>query len=61
MELIKCTLSEEALRDKEMLEDLIAAAVNQALQRVRQSVSEETGKMATNLGLPPGMGLPGLG
>jgi nucleoid-associated protein EbfC len=62
MEVIACSLSEEAIKlnDREMLEDLIKAAINQALQRVRQQVSEETGKMATNLGLPPGMGLPGM-
>jgi len=38
-----------------MLQDLIAAAVNQAITRVRQQAAEETGKMASNLGLPPGM------
>ena len=43
-----------------MLEDLIQAATNQALAKVRQQVAEETGKMASSLGLPPGMGLPGV-
>lgn len=62
MEVLACSLSEEAfgLDDREMLEDLIRAAVNQALERARQLVAEETGKMATGLGLPAGMGLPGL-
>jgi DNA-binding YbaB/EbfC family protein len=62
MEVLSCTLSDEAVRlgDKEMLEDLIKSAVNQALQRARQQVAEETGKMATGLGLPPGMNFPGL-
>src|SRR5437899_3082830 len=62
MEVLSCTLSDEAVRlgDKEMLEDLIKSAVNQALQRTRQQVAEETGKMATGLGLPPGMNFPGL-
>jgi DNA-binding YbaB/EbfC family protein len=62
LEMISCTLSEDALRlnDREMLEDLIQAATNQALERARQLVGEETGKMATSLGLPPGMGLPGM-
>jgi hypothetical protein len=56
-------LSEEAikLQDREMLEDLIAAAANQALEKARQLIAEETQKMAADLGLPPGMGLPGLG
>src|SRR4051812_38021728 len=52
MEVLGCTLSDEALRlnDREMLEDLIKAAANQALDRVRQQVAEETGKMASGLG-----------
>ena len=63
MEILSCTLSDEALRggDREMLEDLIKAAVNQALARVRQQVQEETAKMAGSFGLPPGMNLPGMG
>jgi DNA-binding YbaB/EbfC family protein len=63
MELLACTLSDEALRlnDREMLEDLIRAAVNQALERVRQQVGEETNKVATTMGLPVGgLGFPGL-
>jgi DNA-binding YbaB/EbfC family protein len=63
MEVLGCSLSDEAMRlnDREMLEDLIKAAVNQALEKVRRLVAEETGKVATGLGLPQGMGLPGLG
>ena len=33
----------------------------QRLQKVRQQVTEETGKMASNLGVPAGLNLPGLG
>jgi DNA-binding YbaB/EbfC family protein len=63
MELVACTISDEALKgnDREMLEDLIKSAVNQALAKARQQVAEETSKMATGLGLPPGMELPGMG
>ena len=61
MEVVGCTLSDEALKgnDKELLEDLIAAAVNAAMKKSKQQVAEETAKMAGGLGLPPGMGLPG--
>jgi DNA-binding YbaB/EbfC family protein len=61
MEVLRCSLSDEALtlNDREMLEDLIRAATNQALEKVRELVQEETGKMASGLGLPPGIGLPG--
>jgi DNA-binding YbaB/EbfC family protein len=62
MEILTCTISDEALKtgDREMLEDLVKAAVNQAIAKARQLVSEETSKMATGLGLPPGMQLPGM-
>jgi DNA-binding YbaB/EbfC family protein len=63
MQVLACTLSDEAweLDDREMFEDLIKSATNAALDNVRQQVAEETQKMASNLGLPTGMGLPGLG
>jgi len=62
LEVLNCQLSEEAakLGDREFLEDLITSAVNQALKKARQAVAEETGKMASGLGLPPGMNLPGI-
>ncbi len=60
MEVVACQLSDEALRDREMLEDMIRAATNQALERVRKLSAEETAKMASTLGVPPGVGLPGL-
>jgi DNA-binding YbaB/EbfC family protein len=60
-EVVSCTISDEAFQsgDREVLEEMVRGAVNQALERVRQMVAEETHKMASNLGLPPGMGLPG--
>jgi len=62
LEVIGCVLSDEIMRlgDREMLEDLIQAAANQAIAKVRQQIADETSKMASNLGLPPGMGLPGV-
>jgi DNA-binding YbaB/EbfC family protein len=62
MEVLGYKLGEEALRgnDREMLEDLLKAATNQALEKARQLVAEETGKITEGLGLPPGMNLPGL-
>src|SRR5712692_6750945 len=51
MEVLGCTLSDEAMKlnDRELLEDLITAALNQALEKVRRQVAEETGRMATGL------------
>ena len=44
--------------DKDMLEDLIAAAVNDAVRRVEAATKEKMGGLASGLGLPPGMQLP---
>ena len=62
MEILSIKIAETApLQDREMLEDLICAATNQALTKVRELVNREAQTMATSLGLPPGTGLPGLG
>ena len=57
-----CKISDEIMQsgDREMLEDLIRGATNQAIAKVRQLIADETAKMASNLGLPPGIGLPGV-
>ena len=44
--------------DKEMLEDLVAAAVNDAVRRVEATVQEKMGSLTAGMGLPPGMKLP---
>jgi DNA-binding YbaB/EbfC family protein len=61
MEVLRCQISEELLKpaEREMLEDLVRGATNQAMKKVRQLVAEETSKMTSGLGLPAGMGLPG--
>ena len=44
--------------DKEMLEDLIIAAFNDAVRRAEKTVQERFSGMTAGLGLPPGMKLP---
>ncbi len=44
--------------DKEMLEDLVAAAMNDAVRRVEATVQEKMSGFTSGLGLPPGMKLP---
>lgn len=67
MEVLSVRISEEAMKlnDREMLEDLIAGATNQALTKARQQLAAESEKMAANMGIPPGMlsggGFPGFG
>ena len=44
--------------DKEMLEDLVAAAVNDAVRRVEATTQEKMGGMTAGMGLPAGFKLP---
>ena len=44
--------------DKEMLEDLVAAAVNDAVRRVEATVAEKMSGFTAGLNLPPGVKLP---
>lgn len=43
--------------DREMLEDLVAAAVNDAVRRVETTVQEKMAGVTAGLPLPPGMKL----
>ena len=44
--------------DKEMLEDLIVAALNDSIRKVEKTVQEKFSGMTSGLSLPPGMKLP---
>jgi nucleoid-associated protein EbfC len=44
--------------DREMLEDLIVAAFNDAVRRVEATIADKFSGMASGLSLPPGMKLP---
>jgi len=44
--------------DKEMLEDLLAAAVNDAIRRVEEMTREKMSGLTNDMGLPPGIKLP---
>ncbi|MBN1240383.1 MAG: YbaB/EbfC family nucleoid-associated protein [Gammaproteobacteria bacterium] len=44
--------------DKDMLEDLVAAAVNDANRKVEQTVQEKMSSLTGGLALPEGMKLP---
>ena len=46
------------LGDREMLEDLVAAAINDAVRRVEKETQEKMAGMAAGMPLPPGMKLP---
>ena len=55
----RVTLDDSLFKDdKEMLEDLIAAAFNDAVRRVEAMVQEKMGGMTAGLNLPPGFKMP---
>jgi DNA-binding YbaB/EbfC family protein len=58
--LVKISLDDSLLEksEKEMLEDLIVAAHNDAKKKAEDMFSDEMGKVASGMGLPAGMKLP---
>lgn len=44
--------------DKEMIEDLVAAAINDAVRRVEQTSKEKMADLTSGMGLPPGFKMP---
>ncbi len=45
----------EALEDREMLQDMVRGAVNEAAKRVDDEAQSKMGGMLGGMGLPPGM------
>ncbi len=44
--------------DKEILEDLIAAAINDAVRKVESTTQEKMAKITGGMGMPPGFNMP---
>jgi DNA-binding YbaB/EbfC family protein len=44
--------------DREMIEDLVAAAINDAVHRIESATQEKMSKLMGGMALPPGMKLP---
>jgi len=58
-EIRKVTLDDSLMQDdKEMIEDLLAAAVNDAVRHVEQQTQEKMAGVTAGLNLPGGMKLP---
>lgn len=58
-EIRKVSLDDSLMEDdKEMIEDLLAAAVNDAVRRVEQQTQEKMAGVTAGLNLPGGMKLP---
>jgi nucleoid-associated protein EbfC len=54
----RISIDQSVMDDKEMLEDLIAAAVNDAVRKAEQTTQEKMSGFTSGLNLPPGMKLP---
>lgn len=54
----RVSIDQSVMDDKEMLEDLLAAAVNDAVRRVETTTQEKMAGFTSGLNLPPGMKLP---
>ena len=54
----RVSIDESVMDDKEMLEDLVAAALNDAVRKVEAATQEKMASVTAGLNLPPGMKLP---
>ena len=54
----RVTIDPSVMDDKEMLEDLVAAALNDAVRKVEATTQEKMSGFTSGLNLPPGMKLP---
>ncbi len=51
-------IDDSVMDDKEMLEDLVAAAINDAVRQIEAQSKDKMAGMTDGLNLPPGMKLP---
>ena len=54
----RVTIDDGVMDDKEMLEDLIAAAINDANRRIETTTQDKMSGFTSGLNLPPGMKRP---
>ena len=54
----RVSIDPSVMDDREMLEDLMAAAVNDAVRRVETTTQEKMAGFTSGLNLPPGFKLP---
>ena len=55
LEIVRVEVAEGAMDDREMLEDLLVAATNDALRAAQQVLSGQMSQMMGGLPLPPGL------
>ena len=52
---VSVTIAPEAAEDVEMLQDLVVAAVNEAMEKSKALAAERMQEVTAGLGLPPGL------
>ncbi len=57
-EVRRISIDDSMLSDKEMLEDLLVLALNDAVQKVAATTEQRMSAFGAGMGLPPGMKLP---
>jgi DNA-binding YbaB/EbfC family protein len=53
--LVSVTIDSDAASDMEMLQDLVVAAVNEAMEKSKELAAQKMQAVASGLGLPPGL------
>ena len=53
--LVSVTIDPDAASDTEMLQDLVVAAVNEAMEKSKALAAQKMQAVASGLGLPPGL------
>lgn len=54
----RVTIADEVMDDREMLEDLVAAAINDAVRKVETASAEKMADVTSGMSLPPGFKMP---
>lgn len=57
-EVRRVNIDPDIANDREMIEDLVAAAVNDAINKVQETSQEKMSGLTSGLNLPPGFQLP---
>ena len=52
---LSVAIDKEAMEDREMLEDMMRGAFNEAVKRVDEETQSKMGSMLGGMGLPPGL------
>mgnify|MGYP005732972611 CR=1 FL=1 len=55
MQIVSLTISDEAYEDREFLEDLVTAAVNDGMRQATENMQKSLSELTAGLPIPPGL------